>query len=205
MKQADVPNGSVKPKDAVLLIDDEKPLLDVFAAALGPYFETTLATSAREAEFILHKKAFKVVIADHLMPGGNGMNFLVRAREEYPHMQRILVTGYMKPEMLMRSVNEAALFRYLLKPVALPELIKVVQDAATAHVARVAARSTRLARGGPQRKLQGPRSKLQRRANFQTPVMGSERSFVAWAIGGSSELGALILALSSPASGRPTV
>jgi len=139
MKQADVPNGSVEPKDAVLLIDDEKPLLEVFAAALSPYFETTQATSAREAEFILHKKAFKVVIADHLMPGGNGMNFLVRAREEYPHMQRILVTGYMKPEMLMRSVNEAALFRYLLKPVSLPELIKVVQDAAKAHDASVAA------------------------------------------------------------------
>ena len=58
------------------------------------------------------------------------MSFLVRAREEYPHMQRVLVTGYMKPEMLLRSVNEAALFRYLLKPVSLNELIKVTQDAA---------------------------------------------------------------------------
>ena len=33
----------------------------------------------------------------------------------------------------MRSVNEAALFRYLLKPVAIIELIKVVQDAAKAY------------------------------------------------------------------------
>jgi two-component system response regulator HupR/HoxA len=120
-------------KSAVLVIDDEQPLLDVFLAALSPYFEVTTATSVREAEFILHKKAFKVVIADHLMPGGNGMSFLVRAREEHPHMQRILVTGYMKPEMLLRSVNEAALFRYLLKPVSVAELIKVVQDAAKLH------------------------------------------------------------------------
>lgn len=123
----------------MLLIDDEKPLLEVFATVLEPHYEVVTATSAREAEFILHKKAFKVVVADHLMPGGNGMNFLVRAREEYPHMQRILVTGYMKPEMLMRSVNEAALFRYLLKPVSLPELLKVMQDAVKAHDASVAA------------------------------------------------------------------
>lgn len=135
MKQAE---ATPKVKDAVLLIDDERPLLDVFSAALSPHFDIALAGSAREAEFILHKKEFKVVVADHLMPGGNGMNFLVRAREEYPHMQRILVTGYMKPEMLMRSVNEAALFRYLLKPVSLPELIKVVQDAAKAYDASVA-------------------------------------------------------------------
>lgn len=126
------------PKDAVLLVDDEQPLLDVFSAALGPFFEVTTATNAREADFLLQKKSFKVVVADHLMPGGNGMNFLVRAREEFPHMQRVLVTGYMKPEMLLRSVNEAALFRYLLKPVSMAELIRVVQDAAKAHDASVA-------------------------------------------------------------------
>ena len=117
-------------KNQVLLIDDERALLDVYGAALSPYFEVTTATTVREAEYILHKAQFKVVIADHLMPGGNGMSFLVRAREEYPHMQRVLVTGYMKPEMLLRSVNEAALFRYLLKPVSLNELVKVAQDAA---------------------------------------------------------------------------
>lgn len=126
-------------QDAVLIVDDEKPLLDVYLAALSPAFDVTAATNAREADFLLQKKKFKVVVADHLMPGGNGMNFLVRAREEFPHMQRVLVTGYMKPEMLLRSVNEAALFRYLLKPVAMLELVKVVQDAVKAHDASVAA------------------------------------------------------------------
>jgi DNA-binding NtrC family response regulator len=140
MKPADAKAAAVPPpaKEAILLVDDEQPLLDVFSAALGPHFEVTTALNAREADFLLQKKAFKVVVADHLMPGGNGMNFLVRAREEFPHMQRVLVTGYMKPEMLLRSVNEAALFRYLLKPVSMPELLKVVQDAAKAHDASVA-------------------------------------------------------------------
>ena len=135
MKDAD-PGAS--KKEAILLIDDEQPLLDVFKAALSISFEVTTANSVREADFILHKKEFKVVVADHLMPGGNGMSFLVRSREEYPHMQRVLVTGYMKPEMLLRSVNEAALFRYLLKPVSMAELSKVVGDAAAAHDVSVA-------------------------------------------------------------------
>jgi two-component system response regulator HupR/HoxA len=120
-------------KAAILLIDDEKPLLEVYAAALSPHFEVSKATSTREAEFILRQKKFKVVVTDHLMPGGNGMSFLVRVREEYPEMQRVLVTAYMKPEMLLRSVNEAALFRYLLKPISLEELTKVVQEAAKLH------------------------------------------------------------------------
>lgn len=116
-------------KPAILLVDDEAPLLDVFVAALADKYECVVATSVREAEFELHKRDFQVVICDHLMPGGNGMSFLVRAREDYPEMQRVLVTGYMKPEMLLRSVNEAALFRYLLKPVNLGELRKVVAEA----------------------------------------------------------------------------
>jgi DNA-binding NtrC family response regulator len=129
-----------KPKlGAVLLIDDEKPLLELFQEVLAPHFEVTLATTTKEAGFIMHKKAFKVVVCDHLMPGGNGLSFLVHAREEYPDTQRVLVTGYMKPEMLLRSVNEAALYRYLLKPVSLPELIKTVQEAARLHDQTVAA------------------------------------------------------------------
>ncbi len=120
-------------KDAVLLIDDEKPLLAVYSAALSPRFSVATACSVQEAESVLRKRKFKVVVSDHLMPGGNGMSFLVRTREEYPEMQRVLVTAYMKPEMLLRSVNEAALFRYLLKPISLGELIQVVEDAAKLH------------------------------------------------------------------------
>jgi len=120
-------------KSSVLLVDDEQSLLNLYAEALLPFFEITMATSAREAGFLMHKKAFKVVVCDHLMPGGNGLSFLVDAREEYPNSQRILVTGYMKPEMLLRSVNEAALYRYLLKPVSLPELIKTVHEAVKLH------------------------------------------------------------------------
>lgn len=140
MPANDLPQS--KPKlGAVLLIDDEKPLLSLFQEALTPFFEITLATSAKEAAFLMHKKTFKVVVCDHLMPGGNGLGFLVHAREEFPDTQRVLVTGYMKPEMLLRSVNEAALYRYLLKPVSLPELIKTVQEAAKLYDQSVAAAS----------------------------------------------------------------
>ena len=124
---------------SVLLIDDEKSLVQLYAEALAPYFECDLANTSREAGYLMHKKAYKVVVCDHLMPGGNGLSFLVHVREEYPNTQRILVTGYMKPEMLLRSVNEAALYRYLLKPVSLPELVKTVSEAAKLYDQTIAA------------------------------------------------------------------
>lgn len=122
-----------KKTGAVLLVDDEKALVSLYAEALTPLFEVDVAHSARDAGYLLHKKEYKVIVCDHLMPGGNGLGFLVHVREEHPNTQRVLVTGYMKPEMLLRSVNEAALYRYLLKPVSLPELVKTVQEAAKLH------------------------------------------------------------------------
>jgi len=131
MTATGTPSNTPAPKkSAVLIVDDEKALSALYAEALSAHFEVDTAASVREAGFLLHKKAYKVLVCDHLMPGGNGLSFLVHVREEYPNTQRILVTGYMKPEMLLRSVNEAALYRYLLKPVSLPELVKTVEEAA---------------------------------------------------------------------------
>jgi len=131
-----LPPTPVLHKESILMVDDERPLLDIFVNTLSPWYDCHVATSAREAEELLRRKSFRVMLSDHLMPGGNGMSLLVRAREEYPLMQRVLVTGFMKPEMLLRSVNEAALFRYLLKPVSMGELIKTVQEAIKAPVPR---------------------------------------------------------------------
>jgi len=130
MSQANPTGAEVKQKDAVLIVDDEAPLLEMYQAILSDHFDVTTVSTVKEAEFALHKKSFRVVVADHLMPGGNGLSFLVRVREEHPEAARILVTGYMKPEMLLRAVNEAAVFRYLVKPVEVRELISVVRDAA---------------------------------------------------------------------------
>jgi DNA-binding NtrC family response regulator len=130
MTMASSPVSLPTTKDAVLVVDDEAPLLEMYESALSPYFDVVSATTVKEAEFALHKRAFRVVVADHLMPGGNGLSFLVHAREEFPDMARVLVTGFMKPEMLLRAVNEAAVFRYLVKPVELKEFVSVVRDAA---------------------------------------------------------------------------
>lgn len=119
-----------KTRDAVLVIDDEAPLLDLYSSVLSSYFDVVAVSSVKDAQFALHKRSFRVVVADHMMPGGNGLSFLVQVREEYPEAARILVTGFMKPEMLLRAVNEAAVFRYLLKPIDLREFVTIVRDAA---------------------------------------------------------------------------
>ena len=125
-------------KAAILLVEDEVPLLEVYVAALGTEFDVVPVTNVREADALLAEKAFKVVLADHLMPGETGLSFLIRAKQRYPHMQRVLVTGYLKPEVLLKSVTEGGVYRCLLKPVSMLELVTVIREAVQAHDASVA-------------------------------------------------------------------
>ncbi len=120
-------------KDAILLVDDERPLLEMYIAALSSRFEVSTATNVIEAERLLQEKTFKVVVADNIMPGESGVTLLARVRENFPRSQRVLVAGYLKPETLLRSVSEAGVFRTLTKPVPVAELVRVLQEAARAY------------------------------------------------------------------------
>lgn len=124
------PSSAASGPPTILLVDDDIQQLALYVDALAPFFQTATAASTREALLLLQEKVFKVIVCDYSMPGGDGLSFLVAAGEKYPNTQRIFVTGYMRPDMLMRNLNETALYRFLLKPVTLPELVKTVQDAA---------------------------------------------------------------------------
>ena len=119
----------VKPaKPAVLIVDDELSLLDVISESLADEFEIVTTSSATEAEQVMSGRAFDVVVCDHLMPGGAGLDFLVCAMERWPATRRIMFTGYMNPELISRSVTIAELSACLIKPVRSAELARVIRE-----------------------------------------------------------------------------
>jgi DNA-binding NtrC family response regulator len=117
----------------VLLVDDEQALLDIYGAVLRTHFNIATALNAAAAEQLLKEKSFKVIVADHLMPGEAGLDFLTRVRVEYPHIKRVMVTGNMTAEMLQRATQTSLLFAFLIKPISIVELRSVVQSAVLAH------------------------------------------------------------------------
>lgn len=127
------PAGDNGLRGGVLLVDDENALLEIYTAVLHPHFSVETAANAAEADRWLRTKRFKVIVADHMMPGETGLELLVRARVAHPHMQRVMVTGYMTPEMLECATEASLLFAFLIKPISILELLNVVQSAAQVH------------------------------------------------------------------------
>jgi DNA-binding NarL/FixJ family response regulator len=114
----------------VLLVDDEPQLLEAMREGLAVEFAIETAASAAEAEMLMAAQKFAVVICDHVLPGEAGLDFLIRMRELHPQTRRILLTGYMNPELLSRSVAVAELSACLLKPVRTAVLAQAVRDTA---------------------------------------------------------------------------
>lgn len=121
---ADASSGS---RPAVLLVDDEAEITTVLALGLQPHFEVETARSADEAEMMMATRSYDVVVCDHLMPEEKGVAFLARARRQFPQVQRILMTGYINPELLSRSTGVAGLSGCLMKPVSSATLIEAIR------------------------------------------------------------------------------
>ena len=96
---------------------------------LAGEFEVETAASAAQAERLMAARKFAVVICDHVMAGETGLDFLIRMRELHPQTRRILLTGYMNPELLSRSIAVAELSACLIKPVRAAELAVAVRKA----------------------------------------------------------------------------
>ncbi len=129
MADMTAPNSPAPARARVLLVDDERPWLDSLRLTLEKEFELDTATSAEEAELFMASRAYDLVVSDHLMPGATGLDFLIRAQDRYPRTQRILITGYVNPELISRSVSLAGLACCLVKPLHAEQLVQAIWSA----------------------------------------------------------------------------
>ena len=58
----------------------------------------------------------KVVISDERMPGTSGSEFLSMIRRDFPHVVRIMLTGYASIDAAMKAINEGEIYRFFMKP-----------------------------------------------------------------------------------------
>jgi DNA-binding NtrC family response regulator len=121
--------GPLPPKrPSVLLVDDERSYLEVLRKGLQKDYDVQLAEDAQDAEIRMSLRHFDVIVCDHLMPGEPGLDFLVRVSELHPRTRRILMTGYINPELLSRSVAVAQLSLCMLKPVGATQLAQALRE-----------------------------------------------------------------------------
>jgi len=107
-----------KPRPALLILEDEPQLTLIICDLLGDDFDIETAEDVEEALRLLGQRKFDILLSDQMLPGKKqGLDFLMEAMEKQPEAKRILMTGYLNPELLSRGTTMAGLSACLLKPV----------------------------------------------------------------------------------------
>jgi two-component system, probable response regulator PhcQ len=120
--------NDVLPPRTVLVVDDEENVRTALTRLLGDAGYAVLAAeSGEEALGILHESAVKLLISDNNMPGMPGIELFKKVRRLYPHVLRIMLTGDTDPELAVRSINEAEVYRFIRKPWNNADLRTIVQ------------------------------------------------------------------------------
>ncbi len=108
--------------DSILIVDDEKSLLDLLTVILkkeGYRVKTCLAPS--KVFELLEKEAFDLLICDIKLPEVSGMEVLRYARESRPEMPVIMITAYGNLKQAVEALKAGAI-DYILKPFDVEEL-----------------------------------------------------------------------------------
>jgi DNA-binding NtrC family response regulator len=101
----------------ILVVDDEESVRDSLTRLLEREGYCVHAAENGEAGLaLLEEHPIQLVICDHSMPKMTGIDFLKIVRQQHPHVLRIMLTGDPNPDVIIRSINEGEVYRFIKKP-----------------------------------------------------------------------------------------
>jgi two-component system nitrogen regulation response regulator GlnG len=102
----------------VLVVEDERWLLQLFQARFGALFEVVLAARAREALDQARGQTFDAALIDVRLPDGRGDELMLRLLQHDRCLAVILMSGFFTAELAMASLRRGA-FKVLAKPLTM--------------------------------------------------------------------------------------
>ena len=104
-------------KRTVLFVDDDEIVLVSIEKSLkDEAYDKHFAKSGEEALEILQREEVHVIVVDEVMPRMNGLELLKIVRKEYPHIVRMVLSGYAQPDDVKTAMFEEGIYKYTAKP-----------------------------------------------------------------------------------------
>lgn len=119
-------------KTKILVVDDESIVRDSLSDWLdGAGYDVEVAASGEEALPIIKKKKPKIMVADLVMPGMNGIELMNEAKKIIPALSTIIITAHATIQSAITAIREGA-FDYIEKPFC-PEKVELLIEKLVEH------------------------------------------------------------------------
>jgi YesN/AraC family two-component response regulator len=113
----------------VLIVDDDQICREILRETLGSQeVEVALACDGIEGLDKLSEEPFDILITDLNMPRMDGLTLLQEAREHYPHILTVIITGYGSLESAIEAIRKGT-YDYIQKPFKIEEIQIVTRNA----------------------------------------------------------------------------
>jgi DNA-binding NtrC family response regulator len=121
----------------ILCVDDEESVLkSLIRIFRGEPFGVLTATSGEKGLAILKEEAnIGLIISDQRMPGMSGAAFLAAAKALFPHIPRMILSGFADPTMASDAIKQGDVLHYMHKPWNDAELRRTVHEALQKYLA----------------------------------------------------------------------
>lgn len=117
----------------VLIVDADRQVARYHKRMLAGRFEAETAVDSVEAlDRLVRRGPFAVVVADLILPGGDGLDFLRKVSDISPHTVRVVLTSQVTLEAALRAVNESRVFGFLEKSRDVGQLAQTLEEAVVA-------------------------------------------------------------------------
>lgn len=114
--------------ETILVVDDEKSLLELSCNILTRHgYNTLCASNAEQALDILEKQPVNLMVTDVIMPGMDGYQLAERVAEAYPETRIQIISGF-SDDRSNAAQDPALLKHQLQKPFHASELLKRIRE-----------------------------------------------------------------------------
>ncbi len=115
----------MRKKTKILVVDDEdivRESLRDWLSSVG--YKVEIASSGEEALRIIKQKKIKIMLADLIMPGMDGIELMKKAREIVPTLSTVIITAHGTIQTAITAIREGA-HDYVEKPFC-PEKVELI-------------------------------------------------------------------------------
>ena len=126
----------MEKKYSILVVDDERDVLEALYDTFVEKYNVFMANSAQEALEILKNNHVDLIMSDQRMPDTTGVELLAEVEEKYPHLGKILLTGYSDLPAVVDAINKGSVDKYLSKPWNDTEITHVVLEVMNTRLKR---------------------------------------------------------------------